>query len=95
MMKQVKPYYQEYVTNRIRFYRQDSSREVKYRPRFSSMWVKNYIGHLPFRVRDYYNPTIFYNGIAERNKDIDCGYDKVKRGIWRNEMIKINIGMGS
>lgn len=76
----------------IRFYSDSiicSTRVVKYRPRFSSVWSKNHKGHLPFRVADYYLPTLFYNGVVDRNKDIDFGYNKVQRGIWRNELAKI------
>lgn len=80
------------IQGKVKFYNEaliSSTREVKYRPRYSSIWVKNHKGHLPFRVSNYFLPTLFYNDIIDRNKSINYGYDKVKRGIWRNELARI------
>lgn len=80
------------IQGKVEFYNEaliSSTREVKYRPRYSSVWAKYAEKPLPFRVSNYFLPTLFYNGIVDRNNGIDFGYDKVKRGIWRNELAKI------
>lgn len=82
----MKEYYFE--GSMIKFFHKDSSRYIKYRGRYSSLWAKNPSIRLPFRVEKYYRPKIFYNGIVNRNKDMEYGYYRVLRGIGRNILAK-------